>query len=81
MPELINQSYKANVGGIVGTVMLKGDARGISVYYNRETRLGGRLRIDAGNCRAVLANYVRQEFGLPRGEANATPFEWIGFMP
>lgn len=74
----IDTMQKVTVLGISGTVRLTGGPDGVAVLYKRYTKLGGRLLSNAGGERAVLANYMRQQYGLPRGEANATPFTFTG---
>jgi hypothetical protein len=75
----INTTWKAKLpSGLTGTVRLQGNADGVQVLYSRYTRLGERLLKNAGQERAILGNYIRQEFGLPRGEGNMTRLEWIG---
>lgn len=76
----INQTYKAKLAGdLTGTLMLQGDEKALMAFYRRDTRLGARLFADAGSSRAILGNYIRQELGLPRGEANMTPIDWVAF--
>lgn len=68
----IDQTYKASVFEIKGTVHLQGDERGLTCRYDGATKLGRRLAWDKDAAQPVLANYIRQELGLPRGEAGAT---------
>lgn len=72
------EMYKANVSGLAATCKLDGDAHGATLYYPRYTRLGARLLANAASERAVLANYIRQEKGWPRGESNATRIDFVG---
>lgn len=74
----IDTKWTARLSGLHGQVRLVGDAQGVQVLYPRYTRLGERLLKNAGSERAILGNYIRQEFGLPRGEGSATPITWIG---
>ena len=74
MREFNEHLYRAKLFDLSGNVRLNGNEKLLVVNYPRETR-GRRLAVDPDG-RAVLANYIRQEFGLPRGEVNATRFEW-----
>lgn len=74
----INTKWRAKLSNLEGTVWLEGNETGLQVRYPRHTRLGARLLSNARLERIVLSNYIRQEFGLPRGEANMTPITWVG---
>ncbi len=73
----INQKYSANVSGLKSQIWLEGNEERIQLRYPRYTKLGQRLLKNAGGERAILANYIRQELGLPRGEGVSTKFEFV----
>lgn len=73
----IPSTYKATVSGLKANVRLAGDASDVTLTYSLTTKLGRRLECNVGCAREVLANYIRQELGLPRGD-NATRFTFVG---
>lgn len=72
------ETYKACVFGLTAACKLDGNAQAATLYYPRYTKLGARLLSNAGEPRAVLANYIRQEKGWPRGEGVATQISFVG---
>jgi hypothetical protein len=72
----ISTMWRAQHAGLACYVCLDGNEQLVTVWYPSRSRLGGRIAVDAGSVRAILANYIRQEFGLPRSEDDATHFEW-----
>jgi hypothetical protein len=76
----IQQTYKAKLSDLSGTIILEGDEKILIAYYRQDTCLGQRLFSDIGSARAILANYIRQELGLPRGETNMTKIEWVNAL-
>jgi len=58
---------------------LAGDETGATLYYPRYTRLGRKLLANVNSERSVVANYIRQEKGWPRGLDNATRINFVGF--
>lgn len=71
------EKYRATVMGVSAACKLDGGPEGATLYYPRYTRLGSRLLSNAGQERAVLANYIRQEKGWPRGEETATRISFV----
>lgn len=84
MPKIPGVKWRAQYSGLSCACNLDIDKSGsVTLYYPRNTKLGGRIAQGwtEGNdnpVRAVLANYIRQEFGLPRGEANAARVSFVG---
>jgi hypothetical protein len=70
--------YQASVAGLKSTCRLDGDATAATLYYPRHTKLGQRLAQNLASERSVLANYIRQEMGWPRGEGVATRITFVG---
>lgn len=75
---IVHQKYSASVSGLKGVVYLEGDERSVQLHYVRHSKLGARLLSNAGGERQILANYIRQELGLPRGEGFSTHFTFVG---
>ena len=73
----IGHKYTARVMGLHGAVFVEGDEKKVQVRYKRYSKLGEALLKNLRQERAVLANYIRQKFGLPRG-VDATYFEFVG---
>lgn len=71
------ENYRAAVLGVSAICKLDGDASAATLYYPRHTKLDARLLPNAGGCREVLANYIRQEKGWPRGEGVATRISFV----
>ena len=77
-PRIPGQPYRAAVAGLSAMCRLDGNAAGATLYYPRHTRLGVRLLSNARSERAVLANYIRQAQGWPRGEGIMTNIDFVG---
>lgn len=63
--------------GVAATCKLDGDATRATLYYPRRTKFGERLLKNDRGERAIIANYIRQEKGWPRGVGTATPIEFV----
>jgi len=75
----INQKWRANYSGLSCQCRIVGNEKHVQVIYPRCTRLGQRIARGAPDIvRPVLANYLRQELGLPRGEDTATVVTFTG---
>jgi len=73
-----NQKWKASYSTLSCSCWIEGDESHIQLRYPRHTKLGARIAIGLPDpARPVLANYLRQELGLPRGD-NATPVSFVG---
>lgn len=65
---MIDQIRSHTVFGITGRVRVQGDQFAVTcTVMPSAKKLGAKLTADE-NARAVLANYIRQEYGLKRGE-------------
>ena len=71
------ERYRANVAGLSAVCLLDGNEQGATLYYPRKTKLGYHLLKNAGSEREILANYIRQEKGWPRGENNMTRINFV----
>lgn len=71
------ERYRATVNGVSGLCRLDGNETGATLYYPRYTKLGEKLLKNAGQERAILSNYIRQEKIWPRGEGSATPISFV----
>jgi len=77
----IDQAWRATYSGISCLCRVQGDETAVTVLFPRYTKLGRRMLVASvvdQNVRPVLANYLRQELGLPRGEANMTRVSFVG---
>ena len=64
----INEPWRANYSGMKSTCRVVGDHLTVTVYYPRNTKLGRRIAAGVDGVRPVLANYLRQDMGMPRGQ-------------
>jgi hypothetical protein len=63
--------------GDAATCKLDGDAKAATLYYPRNTKFGRRILKNERSERAIIANYIRQEKGWPRGIESATPINFV----